>query len=215
MRKAFINQKPSRGWLRLCIVSSVAGVAVGIAVALWFTHLPPLTTHHVTVSLNSAATAPPVPLEGLSDLPKLMAAKDPSQSWAIAGGALLQVGLARFSIPMLERAIQHDQDNNVLHVALGEALALSDGGLISDRAKAEFELALRSDPNDLIARFYMGLWLLQNGKAKPALVKWVGLMRTVGSDQMWNDRLWMVMPTAAQEVGINQLTLQALCTAGM
>jgi hypothetical protein len=57
--------------------------------------------------------------------------------------------------------------------------------------------------------------LLQNGKAKPALVKWVGLMRTVGSDQMWNDRLWMVMPTAAQEVGINQLTLQALCTAGM
>lgn len=215
MRKAFINQKSSRGWLRLCIASSIAGVAVGIAVALWFTHLPPLTTHHVTVSLNSAATAPPVPLEGLSDLPKLMGAKDPSQSWAIAGGALLQVGLARFSIPMLERAIQHDQDNNVLHVALGEALALSDGGLISDRAKAEFEFALRSDPNDLIARFYMGLWLLQNGKAKPALVKWVGLMRTVGSDQMWNDRLWMVMPTAAQEVGITQLTLQALCTSGM
>lgn len=216
MRKAVINQKQrSRNWSKLYIASSVVGVAVGIAVAIWFTHLSPLTTHRVTVSLNSAATTPPVPLEGLSDLPKLVTAKDAGQPWAIAGGALLQVGLARFSVPMLERAIKNDPDNSVLHVALGEALALADKGLISDRAKAEFEFALQNDPNDLIARFYMGLWLLQNGKAKPALVKWVGLMRTVGSDQTWNDRLWMVMPTAAQEVGINELTLQALCTAGM
>lgn len=216
MRKAVINQKQrSRNWSKLYIASSVVGAAVGIAVAIWFTHLSPLTTHRVTVSLNSAATTPPVPLEGLSDLPKLVTAKDAGQPWAIAGGALLQVGLARFSVPMLERAIKNDPDNSVLHVALGEALALADKGLISDRAKAEFEFALQNDPNDLIARFYMGLWLLQNGKAKPALVKWVGLMRTVGSDQTWNDRLWMVMPTAAQEVGINELTLQALCTAGM
>ncbi len=216
MRKAVINQKQrSRNWSKLYIASSVVGAAVGIAVAIWFTHLSPLTTHRVTVSLNSAATTPPVPLEGLSDLPKLVTAKDAGQPWAIAGGALLQVGLARFSVPMLERAIKNDPDNSVLHVALGEALALADKGLISDRAKAEFEFALRNDPNDLIARFYMGLWLLQNGKAKPALVKWVGLMRTVGSDQTWNDRLWMVMPAAAQEVGINELTLQALCTAGM
>jgi tetratricopeptide (TPR) repeat protein len=216
MREAPTNQQQrSRRWSKLYLASSVAGAAAGIAGAIWFTHLPPLTTHHVTVSLNSAATAPPVPLEGLSDLPKLIAAKDASQSWAIAGGALLQVGLAQFSVPMLEHAIKRDPDNSVLHVALGEALALADKGLISDRAKAEFEFALRNDPNDLIARFYMGLWLLQNGKAKPALVKWVGLMRTVGSDQTWNDRLWMVMPAAAEEVGINQLTLQALCASGM
>jgi predicted Zn-dependent protease len=216
MTKALINQKQhSRGWLRLYIASSVAGVAVGIAVAVWFTHVSPLTTHHVTVPLNSAATTVPVPLEGLFDLPKLVAARDASRPWAIVGGALLQVGLARFSIPMLERAIESDPDNSVLHVALGEALTLAGSGLISDRARTEFEFALRADPNDLVARFYMGKWLLQNGKPKPALVKWVGLMRTVGSDQTWNDRLWTVMPRAAQEVGINQLALQALCVAGM
>ncbi|MEH6952467.1 cytochrome C biogenesis protein [Nitrobacter sp. NHB1] len=216
MTEALINQKqPSRGWLRLYIVSSAAGVAVGIAVAVWFTHVSPLTTHHVTVPLNSAATKAPVPLEGLFDLPKLVAAQDASRPWAIVGGALLQVGLARFSIPMLERAIESNPDNSVLHVALGEALTLADSGLISDRARTEFEFALRADPNDLVARFYMGKWLLQNGKPKPALVKLVGLMRTVGSDQTWNDRLWTVMPIAAQEVGMNQLALQALCVAGM
>lgn len=216
MTKAPVDQTQNpRAWLKLCIASSIAGAAVGIAAAVWFTYQSPLTTHHVTVALNSAATMPPVPLEGLSDLPKLLAAEHASQPWAIIGGALLQLGLPRLSVPVLERAIGSDPDNSVLHVALGEALALADNGMISDRAKSEFELVLKGDPNDLIARFYMGQWLLQNGKAKPALVKWVGLMRTVGDDQTWNDRLWTVMPIAAQEVGMSQLTLQALCTASM
>lgn len=216
MRKTPVNQtKKSRGWLKLYLGSSFAGAAVGVAVAVWFTYQSPLTTHHVTVPLNSAATNPPVPLEGVFDLPKLLAAEHASQPWAIMGGALLQLSLPRLSIPLLERAIERDPENSVLHVALGEALALADGGVISNRAKAEFERVLKGDPNDLIARFYMGKWLLQNGKAKPALVKWVGLMRTVGNDQTWNDRLWTVMPRAAEEVGISQLTLQALCTSGM
>ena len=55
-----------------------------------------------------------MPLEGLLDLPKLLAAEHASQPWAIMGGALLQLGLPRFSIPVLERAIESDPDNSVL-----------------------------------------------------------------------------------------------------
>lgn len=204
----------SSGW-RPYLIASVAGVGLSVVAAMALTYLSPLATHRVNVPLNSASVTTPVPLEGLSDLPKLLARGDARQPWAIVGGALLQAGFTRLSIPALEQAVARDTDNNTLHVALGEALALADGGLISERAKAEFELALRADPNDMIARFYMGHWLLQNGKAKPALVKWVGLMRTVGNDQTWYSRLWAVMPAAAQEVGINELALQALCTAGM
>ncbi len=127
----------------------------------------------------------------------------------------MQVGLSKLSVPVLEKAVAGNPDNNVLRVALGEALALSNGERITDEAKTQFEIVLRADPNDLIARFYMAHWLLQNGKAKPALVKWVGLMRTVGSDQVWYDRLWTVLPVAAQEVGISRLALEALCVAGM
>jgi hypothetical protein len=56
---------------------------------------------------------------------------------------------------------------------------------------------------------------LQNGKPKPALVKFVGLMRTVGSDPLWYERLWQIMPEAAQQVGVSRLALEALCVAGM
>src|SRR5690242_21278306 len=109
MREALIDQKPhSRGGLKPYIASCAAGAAVGIAAAIWLTHLSPLTTHHVIVPLDSAATTPPVPLEAVLDLPNLMVAGNACQRCAIVAGALLQARLTRLSIPALERAIERD-----------------------------------------------------------------------------------------------------------
>ena len=201
--------------LLMAMISLVAGAVAGTIAVLVFTHSPPLTTHRLAVPLNSAVTTVPVPLRGISELPKLLSRDNAQQQWEIVGGALLQIGFSRLSIPALERAIASDVDNRTLHVALGEALTIANGGRITDRAKVEFDVALRADPNDLIAQFYIAYWLLQNGKPKPALVKWVGLMRTVGADKIWYDRLWAAMPLAAEKVGVDRLTLQALCVAGM
>jgi cytochrome c-type biogenesis protein CcmH/NrfG len=179
------------------------------------TRMTPLTLHQLTGPLNSAVTVTPVALEGVSSLPKLLSPKVEGRRWAILGGALLEAGFIKASIPVLERAVAANPDNTMLHVALGEALALSNNGWITQTAKAEFDVAIKADPNDLIARFYMAHWLLQSGKAKLALVKWVGLMRTVGDDKIWYDRLWAVMPQAAEQVGVSKLALKALCTASM
>ena len=196
-------------------VSSLSGLAVGVIVALALTHISPLATHRVFVPLNSGVATPPVALDGVSDIARLLIGARRDRRWAVIGGSLLQAGLFNQSISAIERAIALDANDATLHVALGEAMALANNGQITDLAKAEFEIGLRADPNDLIARFYMAHWLLQNGKPKQALVKWVGLMRTVGADPVWYRRLWTVMPYAAKEVGISELVLQALCTAGM
>jgi hypothetical protein len=201
-----------RRWIRSAIL---VAAGAGTAAALVFAQVSPLSTHRLVVPLNSGVATAPIVLKGLSDLPSLVTGGGNRQGWAILGGTLLQIGFNRLSAGALERAIADDEHNRVLHVALGEALALADGGLITNRAKAEFEAALNADPNDLIARFYMGYWLLQNGKAKPALVKWVGLMRTVGADRVWYGRLWAAMPSAAERAGVSEAALQALCTAGM
>jgi hypothetical protein len=202
----------TRRWIRSAVI---VAVGAGAAAALVFAQVSPLSTHRLVVPLNSGAATAPVALKGLSDLPSLVTGDGERQTWAILGGTLLQIGLSRLSAGALERAIANDQHNRVLHVALGEALTLAEGGLITNRAKAEFEVALNADPNDLVARFYMAYWLLQNGKAKPALVKWVGLMRTVGADRVWYGRLWAAMPSAAEQVGVSEVALQALCVAGM
>lgn len=192
------------------------GAALSITIIIVATRSTPLTLHQVTAPLNSAVTVTPIALEGVSGLPKLLSKDAEGQRWAIiGGGALLEAGFVKASIPALKRAVALDNENAMLHVALGEALALSNNGWITESAKAEFDFAIKADPNDLIARFYMAHWLLQTGKAKLALVKWVGLMRTVGDDKVWYDRLWDVMPQAADQVGISKLALKALCTASM
>jgi predicted Zn-dependent protease len=191
------------------------GAALSITIIIVATRSTPLTLHQVTAPLNSAVTVTPIALEGVSGLPKLLSKDAEGQRWAIIGGALLEAGFVKASIPALKRAVAIDAENAMLHVALGEALALSNNGWITESAKAEFDFAIKADPNDLIARFYMAHWLLQTGKAKLALVKWVGLMRTVGDDKVWYDRLWDVMPQAADQVGISKLALKALCTASM
>lgn len=191
------------------------GAALSITIIIVATRSTPLTLHQVTAPLNSAVTVTPIALEGVSGLPKLLSKDGEGQRWAIIGGALLEAGFVKASIPALKRAVALDNENAMLHVALGEALALSNNGWITESAKAEFDFAIKADPNDLIARFYMAHWLLQTGKAKLALVKWVGLMRTVGDDKVWYDRLWDVMPQAADQVGISKLALKALCTASM
>lgn len=191
------------------------GAVLSITLIMVYTRSIPLTSHQLVGPLNSAVTVMPVALPGVSKLPKLLSNDDKEERWTIVGGALLQAGFVRASIPALRRAVAADQDNMMLRVALGEAMAMSDNGWISEPARVEFESAIKADPNDLIARFYMAHWLLQTGKAKQALVKWVGLMRTVGEDKVWYDRLWAVMPEAADRLGISKLALKALCSAGM
>jgi cytochrome c-type biogenesis protein CcmH/NrfG len=201
-----------RIWLRSAALLASAAIVTG---SVSVVRVSPLTTHVLRAPLNSTATSAPTPLPGIASLPALLWSNAEPQRWAIMGGSLLQAGLSGFSVPSLTRAVAADSHDHTLRAALGEAVVLAHGGAVTNEAKLEFEAVLAADPNDLVARFYMAHWLLQNGKPKLALVKWVGLMRTVGNDPLWYDRLWDVMPRAAEQVGVSPLALQALCVAGM
>jgi len=196
------------------------GFAIGLVVAAlgttiawrWIT---PLAPHALQTEVNSGADIAYRSLPATRDLPILLKKPEEARRQGVLAGTLMQVGLDGMAVSRLKRAVAADPADKALHVALGEALVLSHGGKVVPEAKAEFDLVLAGDPNDLVSRFYMAAWLLQNGKPKPALVKWVGLMRTVGKDDVWNDRLWDAMPEAAEQIGVDRIALKALCTAGM
>jgi hypothetical protein len=201
-----------RIWFRAALLLIPTTICLGRLIVV---HVSPLTTHTLLVPLNSAATVAPIPLTGITALPMLLRSDAGQRRWAILGGSLLQLGLSGPGSSALMHAVAADPGNHTFRSALGEALVLANGGRITPEAKSQFDAVLAADPNDLIARFYIAHWLLQNGKPKPALVKWVGLMRTVGNDALWNERLWDVMPQAADQVGVSALALRALCVAGM
>jgi hypothetical protein len=201
-----------RRWTRPLVLAGVVVAAGATAVLL---HVSPLSTHRLKTPLNSGAAITYSALPGSKDVVGLLAGNAAPRRSAVVAGTLLQAGFSSLSAHVLREALSKDEANISLHAALGEALVLANGGRIVPEAKAEFDRVLAANPNDLVSRFYMAYWLLQNGKPKPALVKWVGLMRTVGADRLWYDRLWEAMPLAAEQVGVDRLALQALCTAGM
>jgi hypothetical protein len=204
--------KSRRRWCVTVVAASATVLAAAVVAA---SHVSPLSTHRLRTPLNSGAAIAYASMPGGRDLFYLLTPASGQRSHAVAGGALLQIGLSALSIGFLRQALDADPSNMTIRAALGEALVLAHNGQVVPAAKHEFDEVLASAPNDLIARFYVGYWLLQNGKPKPALVKWVGLMRTVGADSLWYDKLWAAMPLAADQVGVSRLALQALCTAGM
>ncbi len=196
-------------------IFAVAIVLLGTAGALFLLRVAPLTTHVLNAEINSSATKRPVAVDGFAALPLLLEQPTNGQRAGILGASLLQAGLPGFGVPLLTRAMTDHPQYAPFRLALAEAMILSHRGQVTSAAKALIDDALTDDPNDVIARYYHALWLLQNGRPKQALVLWVGLMRTVGSDPLWYARLWDVMPEAAEQTNVSPLALQALCVAGM
>ena len=68
---------------------------------------------------------------------------------------------------------------------LGEALTALAAGIVAADAKAAFERALRLDPQDHRAKFYMGLAAEQEGRPKEAAAIWRDVIATAPPDADW------------------------------
>ena len=68
---------------------------------------------------------------------------------------------------------------------LGEALAAAANGIVTADAKAAFERAQELDPNDLKAKFFIGLAAEQDGKREKAAAIWRGMLADAPPDAPW------------------------------
>jgi cytochrome c-type biogenesis protein CcmH len=80
-----------------------------------------------------------------------------------------------------------------LDAAYGEALVLSNNGVVPDAAETAFQDALRADPSNPPARFYLGLARVQHKDKPGAIAYWQSLLNeappTSQLHQMLVDRL--------------------------
>lgn len=60
--------------------------------------------------------------------------------------------------------------------ALGEVLVVRAGGAVSEEALGLFDMALRGDPDNDMARYYQALAMFQNGDPRGALSRWGDLL---------------------------------------
>lgn len=69
--------------------------------------------------------------------------------------------------------------------AMAEAMILAAEGYVSPEAEAALEQALRREPGNPVARYYMGLAFAQTGKTQSAMQTWAELLKDSPADAPW------------------------------
>lgn len=108
---------------------------------------------------------------------------------------------------------------------LGELKARAAGGLITAEAEEDFAAALRMDPTNGRARFYIGLLMAQNGRPDRAFPVWDQLLRDSPASAPWvpiiqgsiSDLAWFAgeasyTPPAPRAIGPSRAELEAAAT---
>src|SRR5204862_4004540 len=87
--------------------------------------------------------------------------------------------------------------------ALGEALTFQADGVVIPAAQDAFRRALKANPDDARAMFYLGLHEAQSGDSKAALERWRALEQRSPPDAPWLPALRAEMQRAARAAGLS------------
>ena len=83
------------------------------------------------------------------------------------------------------RAMGLGRGRAAIVAAYGEALVLADSGVVTPAARAAFEAALRADPKEAKARFFLALADAQAGELAAALAAWRALAADAPEGASW------------------------------
>jgi cytochrome c-type biogenesis protein CcmH len=101
-----------------------------------------------------------------------------ARGWALLGRGYLSLGDASDAASAFKRAaaVASPAQRSALLSAYGEALTLGSDGSVPAEAEAAFAQALKANPQDQAARYYLGQVAAQRGDTKSALSLWTGLL---------------------------------------
>ena len=90
----------------------------------------------------------------------------------------------------------------------GEALTRAAGGLVTEAARKAFEQALKAEPKDPRAHFFLGMADAQAGNARAALERWLKLEAASPAGASWLATLRQEMQRVAREAEIDLAALR-------
>ena len=107
-------------------------------------------------------------------------APDDQQAWTYLARAYMSAGDAGDAAKAYARAVtlanRSGHPDPALDVFYGEALVAQSNGEVSEEAEAAFRAALKLNPKDQAARFFIGQALATHGDKQAALDLWNGLL---------------------------------------
>ncbi len=108
-----------------------------------------------------------------------------ARGWRVLGSARRETGDFAGSAVALRKAVALEPDNAEGWALLGEAIALSSPPPMSVDARDAFGKALKKDPREPLARYYLAVALDMDGDHRGAIEDWFALLNVSPRDAPW------------------------------
>ncbi|MBZ9768540.1 c-type cytochrome biogenesis protein CcmI [Mesorhizobium sp. CA6] len=118
------------------------------------------------------------------------------KGWDVLAPIYLRLQRFPDAVTAYRNAIRLDGDSAVRQSGLGEAIASAAGGIVSADAQKAFEAALKLDPANAKANFYLAVGLAQEGKKADAVAAWQKMLGQLAPDSPWRSAVRQALADA-------------------
>jgi len=108
-----------------------------------------------------------------------------ARGWEVIAPVYLRLGRFDEAVKARRNALAYGGETAEREADLGEALVGNANGIVTAEAKAAFERAVELDPDDVKARYFLGLAAQQDGRPKDAEEIWRALLAGAPADAPW------------------------------
>jgi cytochrome c-type biogenesis protein CcmH len=173
-------------WVAIALAGVVALAATGLYAVIGRPDLPAAQR----VANPAVANETGHPIADVSTMvaqleSKLRTNPNDPEGWRMLGWSYSAVGRSGDAAEAYRRAAVLDPKNVEYPSAEGDALVNAAQGQVTPDALGAFQAALKIDPSDPRARYYMALYEDQQGKHDQAMADWITLLKSAPPGAQW------------------------------
>ncbi|TIL93350.1 MAG: c-type cytochrome biogenesis protein CcmI [Mesorhizobium sp.] len=120
------------------------------------------------------------------------------RGWDVLAPIYLRMQRFSDAVTAYRNAIRLDGDSATRQAGLGEAIASEAGGIVSADAQAAFEVALKLDPANPKASFYLAMSMAQEGRIEEATAGWQKMLAALPQDSPWRGAVEQALAESAR-----------------